>query len=132
MLRRRWLLLWLLLIGVGGTLSATLGYGLYLRSGWYARRVAGRLTAFFDLPTEVGSILPLDLYGRELRDVQVWLPEKRGRVFRGNRIIWQRVPGDDGDSGYELKIRGGAFRIDSDRWGAQDYRRVLDSGLGKP
>lgn len=130
MLRRRRILFWGVLLAVGGALGTTLGFGLYLRSGWYADSVAERLTRFFDLPTEVGSVVPLDLRSLELRDVVVWLPEKRGRVFGGRRIVWEPSRSEADESGYELKIRGGSFWIDSERWGARDYRRVLDSGLG--
>jgi hypothetical protein len=129
MLRRRWILLWLALVVVGGSLSATLGYGLYLRSDAYARATAEALSAFLGLPSEVGSVVPLDLHSRDLRDVVVWLPGKRGRVFHGRHNIWQPKRGSD-PPGYELRISGGSFLVDSQAWGAEDYRLVLESGLG--
>jgi hypothetical protein len=129
MLRRRWILLWLVLIVVGGTLAATLAYGLYLRSGFYAAALSRGLSEFFGLPTEVGSVVPLDLHSRLLRDVTVWLPDKRQQVFYGHENIWQPKSGGE-PHGYELRVQGGEFVIDSDKWGPDDYRLVLESGLG--
>ena len=43
MLRRRWILLILVTVCVGGTLGASLAYGFYRRSRFYAGAVAGAL-----------------------------------------------------------------------------------------
>jgi hypothetical protein len=129
MLRRRWILLWLALIVVGGTLAATLTYGLYLRSDLHAAATSAALSKFFGLPAEVGSVVPLDLHSRLLRDVTIWLPDKREQVFYGQENVWQPKRGSE-PPGYELRVQGGEFVIDSDKWGADDYRLVLESGLG--
>jgi hypothetical protein len=129
MLRRRWILLLLVTVLVGGTLGASLAYGFYRRSRFYAGAVAAALTEFFNLPTDVGGSVPLTLRGDRFFDVVVWLPGRRGVIFAGRQADW-RPSEEPEDGGHRLCLDGGQFVIDSTLWEQDDYRRVLESGLG--
>ncbi len=125
---RQWILAVLTVGLVAGSLAATIGYALYLRSDWYRTSVERELSAFFQLPSEVGSVVPLSTTSREFRNVAVWLPDRRARVFQCGRAIW-REGRRDRRSSYELEIHDGRFLIGTERWQPSDYRRVLRSGL---
>mgnify|MGYP000159188930 CR=1 FL=1 len=129
MLRRRRLLLTGVMLVVAGSLGATAGYGLHLRSDRYLRRTQAQLSAFFELPCDIGGIAPLTFSSRLFSDVTVWLPDRRDPVFRCAEAVWHEGR-DRGQTTCRLELSRGTFAIASDAWGREDYARVLRSGLG--
>lgn len=105
---------------VGGTA----GYGLRFRTDTYRRDLEQRLSLFFQLPTEVGRVEPHTLHSRVFRDVRIWLPDRRDRVFDCPLAIWTQAPGGRA-SGLQLDLVGGTLSIGSEQWLPEDYRRVL-------
>jgi len=129
MWNRRRVLSLLVLVLVGGSLVWTAGYGLRLRSESYRGRVERNLTAFFQLPCRVGRICGHTFNSRVFRDVEVWLPDRRDRVFScGQAIWWERR--NNGETFNELELADGLLILGTDRWAREDYRQVFQSGLG--
>ncbi len=129
MLRRRRLLLAGVVLVVAGSLGATAGYGLHLGSKRYIRRTQAQLSAFFELPCDIGGVAPLTFSSRLFSDVAVWLPDRRAPVFRCAEAVWHEGR-DRGQTTCRLELSHGTFAIASDAWGREDYVRVLRSGLG--
>lgn len=125
--RRRTILATALTLAVGAMLGGTLGYGLYYRSGYYRRKVERALTEFFGLPTDVGAVRPNSFQSRQLRDIQMWLPERRARIFQSPRAIWDASPNDSG--GTVLHLYDATLAIGSKEWESEDYMRVLRASL---
>lgn len=126
---RRKVLLVLAVAMVGGSLIWTAGYGLRLRSERYRTKVETDLSQFFELPCSVGGIRGHTFSSREFKNVEVWLPDRRDRVFACDRAIWwerQR----NGAEFNELELSGGLLVLGTDRWRHEDYRQVFQSGLG--
>ncbi len=114
---------------VGGSLSWTAGYGFHLRSDTYRREMEAGLSEFFDLPCEIGLIRGRTFSSRAFNDVAIWLPGRRDRVFRCREAVWQEHA-TDRDETNELDLFDGVLVLGSDRWVKEDYRQVLESGLG--
>lgn len=127
-LHRRILLL-LAIVLVGGSLGATGYYGLRLRSEAYRAEVVADLSAFFELPCDVGRIRGHTFDSRAFEDVAVWLPDRRDRVFFCKTATWyEKSRGGQGAN--ELDLSDGELTLGSDRWVNEDYRQVFESGLG--
>jgi len=124
--RRIWVA-WALFLLVGGTISSTAMYGLYYRSHRYRLNVQRELTAFFGLPTDVASIEPHGFSAQRLTDTQMWLPDRRARIFYSPRVIWDTDGGDQ--EGAVLRIDDAVLTIGSQAWQREDYMRVLRASL---
>ena len=109
-------------------LWGTLGYAAYFRSDCYRRRTAARLARFFQLPVEIGRVEPYTFHGRVFRDVSIWLPDRRDRVFFCPAAIW-REAGPSGRPDIFLDLAGGTLTIGSESWLPEDYRYILRSAL---
>jgi hypothetical protein len=127
MLRKSLLLLSIVL--VGGSLATTTGYGLRLRSASYRRQVSEDLSRFFEMPCEVGRISGRTFSSRAFDDVNIWLPDRRDRVFFCSRAIWDEHEVDDREHN-SLALRDGLLVLGTDRWVRSDYKQILQSGLG--
>ncbi|MFH1418764.1 MAG: hypothetical protein ABII12_10840 [Planctomycetota bacterium] len=125
----RKLLLALTVLLVGGSLSWTAAYGLHLRSEANRVEVEGNLSAFFELPCNVGRIRGDTFTSRAFEDVEVWLPDRRDRVFHCEEAIW-RESHRGGTAWNELDLIRGVLLLGTDRWRNEDYRQVFQSGLG--
>jgi len=125
---RRALLLWVCVLGGGGSLLATAGYGLRLHSAPFRRQMERELADFFDLPCDIGAIRPLTFSSRAFDEVAVWLKDRRARVFQCRLAVWheRRV---NGSEIHDLDLADGAMTLDLDRWQPVDYADVLDAGL---
>lgn len=125
---RRKVLALLAAILVGGSLAWTTGYGLRLRSDSHRKRVEDRLTQFFQLPCAVGRIRGHTFASRMFNDVEVWLPDRRDRVFSCERAIWWEGR-NGGEASNGLELINGSLVLGTDRWARDDYRQVFQSGL---
>jgi hypothetical protein len=126
---RRILILVLTLLAGGGSWAFTVAYGMRIRSESYRREVEEKLAAFFKLPCAVASIRGDTFSSRAFQDVQIFLPDRRDRVFHCERAIW-REGENDGEPLNELELYRGQLVLGTDRWLQTDYRRVFESGLG--
>jgi len=127
MRRRRLLLAWGILLVTGAILGGSAAYGLYYRSDAYRRRVERAMTAFFGLPTDLEAIAPYTLKSRLLTQVEMWLPERRARVFSCPRAVWDASGRQDG--GTVLHLFEPVLSIGSEEWESDDYMRVLRASL---
>lgn len=129
MRNRRLRLIWGGLIVVGVLLGAFVAYQSYYRSNRYRLRIERALTSFFGLPTDVESIRPESFTSRELMNVQMWLPERRARIFWCPRAVWD-ASGDNADvDGTVLHLYQPVLSIGSEAWKSEDYMRVLKASL---
>lgn len=127
MRRRRVLLALSLLLVVAGILGGSLAYGLYYRSDYYRRKVERALTSFFGLPTDVAGVRPNTPQSRVLNGIEMWLPERRARIFWSPRAVWDASANDSG--GTVLHLYDSTLAIGSEQWKAEDYMRVLRASL---
>ncbi|HKQ46529.1 MAG TPA: hypothetical protein VJZ71_00490 [Phycisphaerae bacterium] len=114
---------------VGGSLAWTTGYAIHLRSEDYRKEVEVDLSNFFELPSEVGRIRGRTFSSRSFHDVAIWLPDRRDQVFGCKEAVWHEVETAGGEH-HELDLRDGVLALGSDRWVKEDFRQVLESGLG--
>lgn len=129
MLPHRKILLSIVVLVVGGSLTWTAVYGLHLRSDAYRREVEADLTEFFELPSEVGRIRGRTFSSRAFENVIVWLPDRRDRVFQCDTAVWRELKRKDREEN-ELDLIRGVLNLGNDSWAREDYRQVLESGLG--
>lgn len=114
---------------VGGSITWTACYAYHLRSDAYRRKVQTDLTNFFELPCDVGGIRGNTFSSRTFHDVVIWLPNQRDRVFSCKEAVWREMESKGVESN-ELDLVSGMLAVRSDRWAKEDYRHVLESGLG--
>ncbi|MEE8385514.1 MAG: hypothetical protein V3S01_06330 [Dehalococcoidia bacterium] len=129
MLPHRKFLLTLAVVLVGGSLGWTAQYGLHLRSQPYRAEVERGLREFFELPCDVGRIRGHTFESRAFQDVDIYLPDRRDRIFSCRTAIWHNKE-DDGPAHRELELQDGVLILGTDRWQWEDYRQVFESGLG--
>ncbi|MBI4581725.1 MAG: hypothetical protein HY718_18660 [Planctomycetes bacterium] len=127
MRRRRFLLAVTVLLTTATTVGGTIAYGLYYRSDRYRRHVERGLTEFFGLPTDVRTVRPHTLRSRVLTNIQMWLPERRARIFVCPRAVWDASPRHGG--GTVLHLYNSVMSIGSEAWESEDYMRVLRASL---
>ena len=126
---QRRILLVLSLVLVGGSLTWTTGYAVHLRSESYRKDMEAKLSYFFELPCDVGRIRGQTFSSRSFQDVAIWLPGRRDQVFSCKEAIWHENK-NDGQENHELDLVDGVLALGSDRWVKEDYKQVLESGLG--
>jgi len=119
----------ILVVGLGGSLSGSLGYAWYLRSAAYRDYCATQLSSALGLPSDIGRIVPRSWTTREFDDVAVWLPERRGQALFCQRALVISTPQADDRDAYEIELQGGTCEISARTWLREDYRRVIESGL---
>ncbi|MBN1492015.1 MAG: hypothetical protein JXA69_19030 [Phycisphaerae bacterium] len=120
----------LVAIPVAALLGGTTGYALYFRTDHYRRSVEVDLTEFFALPTAVGRIEPHTFRSRVIRDLRMWLPDRRAEIFFCPLAIWTE-DGPRESPGLCLDLTGGTLAIGSEEWLPEDYRHVLRSAFTK-
>ena len=125
-LRRR-MLAFTLIFGLG-SLSLTGAYGWYLHSTLYRTRLSDKVSAYLNLPVEIGRVVPLDLGTLRLEDVKAFLPDRRAEIFSCLAAQWQLMPDQDRKR-KQLKLSDGRLIVSTGQWGRADYRHVLESGL---
>lgn len=111
-----------------GLVGGTVGYGAYYRGERYRLHVERLLTGFFGLPTDIGRIRPHTLHSRELLDVQMWLPARRGRIFQCPRVIWDTSGGETAE-GTIVHLYDADMTVGGEEWENEDYMRVLRASL---
>ncbi|MBN2560922.1 MAG: hypothetical protein JXQ75_08330 [Phycisphaerae bacterium] len=125
----RKLLLLLAVLLVGGSLGLTARYGLRIRSHSYRVDVEQGLSEFFELPCDVGQIRGYTFESRAFENVDIWLPDRRERVFSCKTAIWHEKE-KDGQPWNELDLIDGLLLLGGDKWLRDDYRQILKSSLG--
>jgi hypothetical protein len=130
MLLHRKVLLAVVLLGVAGSLSATAGYGLYLRSDSYRHKQEARLSNLLKFPVSLGRIRPLTTASRAFHDIEVTLPARGDRVFRCGTAIWYDET-RDGKPRFALDLIDGWLLVGTHKWAEADYQAILKSGLGQ-
>lgn len=125
--RRTLLIASVVLVGGSVTWTATSAY--HLRSDAYRREVQQDMTNFFELPCDLGGVRGRTFSSRTFEDVVIWLPDRRDRVFSCQEAIWQEHESNGVESN-ELDLIRGMLAIRSDKWAKEDFRHVLESGLG--
>jgi len=120
---------WGVLLVVGVAFAGGVGFWAYLGSDHYRRRVQAGLADFFGLPTDVGGIRPVGVYDRELSGVQIWLPQRRARIFSCPRTVWDVNARDLPDGATAIHVHDGFLSIGSSEWDFEDYERVLRASL---
>ena len=126
---RRKLLLAFVVLGVGGSLAATVAYAAYVRSSAYRADVVSDLSQKLGLSTSVDAIHPLSLSSREFRGVRVMVPDGSTTVFSCDRAVWRDVS-VEGRRRYALDLSTGHLLLGTGQWRRSDYQQMLDSGLG--
>lgn len=111
----------------GTILGTTAAYGLYYRSEAYRQWVEGALVRFFGLPTDVAAIRPNTLESRLLRDIEMWLPGRRARIFHCPAAVWDASGRVDG--GTALHLYEPSITVGSEEWESHDYMAVLKASL---
>lgn len=130
MLLHRKLLLVASCVLVIGSLCASLGYAVYLRSDAYRDRVETKVGEFLKLPTEIGGVSPWSRASRLFHDVSVWLPNRQEQIFSCRRAIWRTV-NDQDEASYALELRQGWFLLGTGEFSRSDYQAMLEGGLGR-
>ncbi len=125
---QRKIILLVTVVLAGGSLAATSVYALRLHSDAYRREIERYLSLFFDLPCEVARIRGRTFSSRAFEDVQIYLPDRRDRVFSCKTAIWHEEEAD-GQEQNRLELENGLLVLGSDRWLYSDYRQILRSGL---
>ncbi len=116
------------LLVIGGGLGATSWYGWSLHSESYRRKVERNLTAFFELPCDVGRVRGHTFESRRFDDVRIWLPDRRDCVFSAATALWYEEEVDHKPAN-RLELFNGVLVLGSDHWLRDDYRQVFESGL---
>ncbi|HUU84312.1 MAG TPA: hypothetical protein VM243_12485 [Phycisphaerae bacterium] len=130
MLWRRRILLLVTILGVGGSLSATLGYGLYLRSDRYRVALQRDLTERLSLRVGVGRVRALDTTSRAFHDIRVTMLTREDEVFRCAKAVWHDES-SDGRPRFTLDLVDGWLLVGTHQWSQADYESMLRSGLGQ-
>jgi hypothetical protein len=126
--RNRFIPAILLASAVSAMLWGTGGYAAYFRTNYYRHKIEARLTGFFQLPVEIGRVEPNTLNSRVFRDVSIWLPNRRDRVFFCPAATW-REGGRRATPDLYLDLAGGTLTIGTEFWLPEDYRHVLRSAF---
>ncbi len=127
--KRRVISLIAAILAAGGSLVFTGAYAVHLRSDTYRKSVEQDLTAFFRLPCEIAHVRGRTFSSREFRDVAIYLPDRRDRVFSCKSAVWHEIP-SPADEVHHLDLTNGIFLLGSDRWLRDDYKTIFVSGLG--
>lgn len=130
MLWRRRILLVVTILGVGGSLSATLGYGLYLRSDHYRTGLQRDLMDRLKLRVAIGQVRALTTTSRAFHDIRATLPTREDEVFRCAKAVWHDET-RNGQPRFTLDLVQGWLLIGTHQWSQADYQAMLQSGLGQ-
>jgi hypothetical protein len=125
-------ILFLLTMVLGlGSLTGSVGYARYLRSGEYIRTVEQDLTELLQMPIRIESMSPHSFDGASFGGVSALLGSDGDlEVFRCNRALWLDGQGKDRNA-YSLELEQGFFRFEPGFWRSPDYSRLLQTGLGQ-
>lgn len=114
---------------VVGSIAVHLGYAWYLRSDAFRGLATRKLSEFFNLPADIQAVVPRTYSSRAFDGVELWLPDRRDRIFRCDRAEWNERRDNGGRLRVDLSLSRGTLALGTDRWLLEDYRRVLESGL---
>lgn len=129
MLWRRRILLVVTVLVVCGSLSATLGYGLYLRSDRYRTGLQRGLADRLNLRVTIGRVRALTTTSRAFHDISATLPTRGDEVFRCAKAVWHDQT-RNGQPRFSLDLVDGWLLVGTHKWSQADYRAMLESGLG--
>ena len=130
MLLHRKVLLVVTLLGVAGSLSVTLGYGLYLRSDRFRAALERDVSSLLELPATVGRIRTMTTSSRAFYDIQVSLPARQATIFRCDKAIWYDESKNTAPR-FALDLIDGWLLVGTHQWAEADYQAMLKSSLGR-
>lgn len=108
------------------SISATLGYALYVRSEAYRRSLCETLSAELGMRVTANRVRPLSLDGKVMEGVRVFLSEGGNEVFHCRRAGWSEA-GSIGQ--HVLELADGWLLVGSGAWTKAEYQRMLAGGL---
>ncbi|MHC4065805.1 MAG: hypothetical protein ACYSUI_15085 [Planctomycetota bacterium] len=129
MLLYRRVLFVLTLLGVSGSISVTLGYGLYLRSDWHRRGLERDVSTLLDLSVSIGRVRALTTDRSAFYDIKVDLPNRDAQVFRCDTAVWHDESRNSRPR-FALDLIDGWLLVGTHQWAEADYQAFLRSGLG--
>ena len=129
MSRRRTIILAVCLIGVTGSIGATVGYALHLHGSGLRASLAGEIGEWLGMDVRIGRVLPRSLDSRGFADIFVSLPDDPRAVFHCARAVWSEEQ-TDSHLRRILDLRDGFVVVGADEWSPSHYRRVLEGGIG--
>ena len=143
MSQRRKLAILLCVVLVPGLITATVGYGLHLRSAAYRRAAETDLAEWLGMSVSIGEVRPLTPESHTLSDVHVYLSDTGPEVFSCAKAVWRAgtILGGPGlRSGspvarqrpgtYTLDLSDGWLLVGTMGWTETEYQRMLAGGLG--
>ena len=122
---RRIILIVAIAVG-GGSIAGTTWYAHRLHSEAYRRQVERDVTAFFALPTTVGSVRGRTFDSRDFVNVAVRLPGNGATVFECATATWIE---EQIDRNY-LALESGLLVLGDSVWADEQYRSLVRQGIG--
>ncbi len=124
---RPWLALGLALL-VPASIAGTAGYGCYLRSDLYRRRVESDVSGWLGMPVTIGGVRPHDWGTLTVRDISAALEPGGPEVFHCRRALWREASTAPGGGG-QLDLEGGWILVGTHAWGRTEYGKLVRGGL---
>lgn len=118
----RKVILALCLLLVVGSLSVSIGYAVYLRSGTYKQSIEADVTNYLKLATQIERVEPLSRDSRRFHGIRVLMADNETEVFHCEQALWRQTENGDGLDNI-LKIKRGFVRLDS-RYNVEDYQAL--------
>jgi len=118
----RKIILALCLLLVVGSLSVSIGYAVYLRSGTYKHSIETDVTNYLNLATKIEHVEPLSRDSRRFVGIRVMMADDETEVFRCEQALWRQTENSGGLDNV-LEINRGFILLDS-RYNVDDYRAL--------
>ncbi|MCA9252713.1 MAG: hypothetical protein KDA54_16415 [Phycisphaerales bacterium] len=129
MLRHRQIILGLSILVVVGSISSAIGYAAYIRSESYRQSVEQQVGDYLGLRTTIHGVTPMSSSSRKFSGIDIFLPSLVEPTFRCTDAIWRLNAGDHGNQ-VALDLNSGTLVLDSNDLGPEEYKAMLESGLG--
>lgn len=117
------------LVGVTGSLGATIGYALHLRGDALRAELASEIGEWLGMDVHVGRVAPRSFTSRAFADVAVSLPGDTREVFRCAEAVWLEEHAEPTPRRV-LELHDGFIIVGAAEWTLAQYRRVLEGSIG--